>query len=57
MKEVWSQPTADKTILTIPTKQKNLEMKWNEMKWALLPIETVYTLIYQFVQKSVSALF
>lgn len=32
------------------------EMKWNEMKWASLPIETVYTLIYEFVQKSVSAL-
>lgn len=47
---MWSQLTADKTILIIPTKRKNLEMKW-----ASLPIETVYTLIYQFVQKSVSA--
>lgn len=29
VRAVWSQPTADKTILIIPTKRKNREMKWN----------------------------
>lgn len=58
VREVWSQLTADKNILFIPTKRKNLEMKWSEMKWNEMGITThrncVYTDIWVCTEECLS---